>query len=323
MHKRIVCIVCLALLSSAGTMVAAQDFPLRPVRLIVGFAPGGGADRAARLVAQKLNDAWGQSVVVDNRPGADGNVATEIVSKAAPDGYTLLLSSPGPIVTSPFLYTKLPFDPQKDFAPITLIGSTASVMAVHPSVPVSNVRELIALARSRPGGLNFASSGFGSTPHLAMALFMSAAQINMVHVPYKGSGPAVIELMAGHVDATIVGIPTLLPHIRAQRAKAIAVTSLKRSAALPEVPTVDESGVPGYETFTWWGLLAPAGVPASLIARINQIVVKSLKSPEMREALARTGADAIGNSPDEFRAFVQKESAKWSRFIKASGMKIE
>jgi len=314
---------CLALLFSANAMVAAQDFPLKPVRLVVGFAPGGGADSAARSVAQKLNEAWGQSVIIDNRAGAGGNVATEIVARAAPDGYTLLVSSPGPIVTNPFLYAKLPYDPHQDLAPVTLIASSVNLILVNPSAPVSNVRELIAWTRSKPGGVNYASSGIGSTPHLAGELLKTAAHIDMVHVAYKSAAPAVIDLIGGRVDVLVASLPTSLAQVKAQRLKAIAVASLKRSPALPEVPTADESGVPGYEVVTWWGLLAPAGVPGNLITKINQIVVRSLKSPEMKESLARGGADAIGNSPAEFGAFIQKESVKWSKVIKTSGVKIE
>lgn len=320
MHRHI---ACLALLFSASAIVAAQDFPLRPVRIVVGFAPGGGADSAARSVAQKLIEAWGQSVIIDNRAGAGGNIATEIVSKAAPDGYTLLISSPGPIVTNPFLYTRLPYDPSKDLAPVTLVASSVNVILVNPSAPVSNVRDLIAWARSKPGGVNYASSGIGSTPHLAAELLKAAARIDMVHVAYKSAAPAVIDLIGGRVDVLVASLPTSLAQIKAQRLKAIAVASLKRSAALPEVPTADESGVPGYEVLTWWGLLAPAGVPGSIITKINRIVVTNLQSREMKESLARDGADAIGNSPAEFGAFIQKESAKWSKAIKTSGIKID
>lgn len=314
---------CLALLFSASAIVAAQDYPLRPVRIVVGFAPGGGADNAARSVAQRLNETWGQSVIIDNRAGAGGNVATEIVSKAVPDGYTLLISSPGPIVTNPFLYTKLPYDPSRDLAPVTLIASSVNVILVNPSAPVANVRDLIAWARSKPGGVNYASSGIGSTPHLAAELLKTAAHIDMVHVAYKSAAPAVIDLIGGRVDVLVASLPTSLGQIKAQRLRAIAVASMKRSAALPEVPTADESGVPGYEVLTWWGLLAPAAVPGNIITKINRIVVANLQSPEMKESLARDGADAIGDSPAEFRAFIQKESAKWSKVVKSSGIKID
>jgi len=313
----------MALLFLASAMAAAQDFPLKPVRLVVGFAPGGGADSAARSLGQKLNESWGQPVIIDNRPGAGGNIATEIVTRAAPDGYTLLVSSPGPIVTNPFLYARLPYDPQKDLAPVTLIASSVNLILVNPSAPVSNVRDLIAWARSKPGGVNYASSGIGSTPHLAGVLFNAAAHVNMVHVAYKSAAPAVIDLIGGRVDVLVASLPTSLAHVRAQRLKAIAVASLKRSAALPEVPTADESGLPRYEVVTWWGLLAPAGVRRNLITKINQVVVRNLKSPEMKESIARGGADAIGTSPDEFGAFIRKESAKWSKVIKTAGIKVE
>lgn len=320
MHRPL---ACLALLFSANAMVAAQDFPLKPVRVVVGFTPGAGTDSAARSVAEILNEAWGQSVIVDNRPGAGGNIATDIVAKAVPDGYTLLVSSPGPIVTNPFLYAKLPFDPQKDLAPVTLIASSINLIVVSSSAPVSNVRELIAWTRSKPGGVNYASSGIGSTPHLAGELLKAAAHIDMVHVPYKSGAPAAIDLIAGRVDVLVASLPGSWAHVKAKRLKAIAVAALKRTPLLPEVPTADESGAPDYEVVTWWGLLAPAGVPGNLITKINQTVVKNLKSPRMTESFARSGMDPIGNSPAEFGAFIRKESAKWSRVIKTAGIKIE
>jgi tripartite-type tricarboxylate transporter receptor subunit TctC len=316
-------ITVLVLLLAASAIAPAQNYPQRPIRLVVGFVPGGGADRTTRLLAQRLSETLGQTVIVDNRAGADGSVATEIVSKAAPDGYTLLVGSPGPLVTNLYLYSHLAYDPQKQLAPISLIGATASVLAAHPSTPFSNIRELVAWARAKPEAANYGSSGIGSMPHLSMELFKSALKINMVHVPYKGAGPVVVDLIGGRVSVTILAIGTLLPQIKAQKAKAIAVTSLKRSPLLPEVPTVDESGVPGFETGTWYGLLAPAGVPANLIAKINQIVAKSVRGAEIKESLDRDGTDAIGNSSAEFGAFIRKESAKWSKFIKSSGMKLD
>ena len=312
-----------AALLSFTAPVMAQEFPQRPVRLIVGFAPGGGADLAARNIAQKLNEAWKQSVLVDNRAGAGGNLAAEAVAKAAPDGYTMLISSPGPIVTSPYLYEKLAYDPLKELAPITLIASGPNVMVVGADSPVKSVREFIALAQSRPGQLNYATSGIGSTPHLAAELFKAATRVDVVHVPYKSAAPALLEVIAGRNDVMIVSLPTVLGAVKGGKARALAVAAPKRSAQLPDVPTAEEAGVPGFEVVTWWGFLAPAGVPASIISRTNQIAVSALRSQEMRDALTREGADAIGNSPAEFGAFIQKESAKWARVIKASNIKAE
>ncbi len=317
-------IAMLALLLSASGLVTAQEFPQRPVRFIVGFAPGGGADAAARALAQKMSETWNQPVLVDNRAGAGGNLAAEAIAKAAPDGYNMLISSPGPIVTSPYLYEKLTYDPLKELAPITLIGSGANVMVINPNSPATNLRELITWARSKPGGLNYTTSGIGSTPHLAAELFSAAARIeNMVHVPYKSAAPALLDIIAGRGDLMMVSLPTALGQIKAGKVRALVVASPKRSPQLPDVPTSEEAGVPGFEVTTWWGFFAPSGLPGGVLTRTNQIAVKALRSQEMRESLAREGADAIGNSPAEFSAFIQQESAKWSRVIKASNIKAE
>jgi tripartite-type tricarboxylate transporter receptor subunit TctC len=289
----------------------------------VGFAPGAGTDAAARLVAAQLSKTWGQSAIVDNRTGAAGNIAAEIVARASADGYTLLVTSPGPIVTSPFLYARLPYDPRKDLATVVLVASSPNVVAVHPSAPASSVRELIAWARSKPGGLNFGSSGIGSTPHLSGELFNLAAQVKMVHVGYKSAAPAMVDLIAGRVDVMISSISGMLPHVNAQRLKAIAVTSLTRTSLLPEVPTVDQSGVPGYESVTWWGVFTPAGVPLDRVAQINQALVRGAGSAEMKEGFARQGAAIIGGSPAQFRTVIQKELTRWSKVIKTSGMTME
>lgn len=305
------------------TAVMGQDYPVKPVRLVVGFVPGGGADAAARSVAKNLNDTWGQSVIVDNRAGAGGNIAVEIVARAAPDGYTLLITSPGPVAINPSLYAKLPYDVQRDLAPVTLIAAGPNVLVLNPGVPASNVHELIALARSKPGGLNYASSGIGTTPHLSGELFNLAAKVKMVHVVYKSAGPAVIDLIGGRVDVMLVSAPTVLTQIRAQRLKALAVTSLKRSAALPELPTLDESGLPGFDVTVWWGLLVPAGVPRALVTKLNAAVVKSLNSGDTKERLAAEGAEVVANTPAEFGDFIRKETTKWGNVIKLSGIKKE
>ena len=313
----------LTLVMSVSLSVGAQEFPQRPVKFVVGFAPGGGADNAARQMAQKMSEAWAQPVVIDNRAGAGGNLAAEMVAKSAPDGYTMLVSSPGPIVTSPFLYEKLSYDPLKELAPITLIGSGANVMVVNPSAPANNAREFVAWARSKSGSLNYATSGIGSTPHLAAELFKSATKIDMVHVPYKSAAPALLDVIAGRADVMVVSMPTVVGQVKAGKVRALLVAASKRSALMPDVPTSAESGVPGFEVVTWWGFFAPAGVSAAIINRANQLAVKALHSNEMKESLGKEGADAVGNSPAEFVGFIQQESAKWAKVIKSSNIKAE
>jgi tripartite-type tricarboxylate transporter receptor subunit TctC len=312
------------LLLSCFTLVAhAQQYPTRPIRLVVGFAPGGGADAAARSVAHSLAEAWAQPVVVDNRAGAGGNLAAEIASRAPKDGYTLLVTSPGPVAVNPSLYRTLPYDPARDLQPVTLIASGPNVLVVNPATPASSVKDLIELARAKPGSLNYASSGIGSMPHMSGELFKAAAKVNMVHVAYKGAAAAVVDLMGGRVDVMLVSAPSVLTQIRARRLKALAVTTLKRSPALPDLPTLDEAGLPGYESSAWWGMLAPAGVPKPIVTKLNAAVVKSLTSEETRQRLATEGAEVVGNSPDAFAEFLRRERAKWAGLIKATGMKVD
>lgn len=293
------------------------------MRLVVGFPPGGGADGAARAVAQKLNEAWGQPVVVDNRAGAGGNVAADIVAHAMADGHTLLITSPGPVVINPVLYGNLPYDPQKDLAPITLIAAGANVLVVHPAVSANSTQELMALARSKAGGLNYASSGIGTIPHLSGELFRIAAKLPLTNIVYKGAGAAVIDLVAGRVDLMLVSVPSVLTQIRAKRLRALAVTTLKRTAALPELPTLDESGVHGYESIAWWGVLAPAGTPRAVVSTLNTTIVKSLNAPETKERLAAEGAEVAGNTPAQFDAFLKREVKKWAGVIKTAGIRVE
>jgi len=293
------------------------------VRLVVGFPPGGGADGAARAVAQKLNEAWGQPVVVDNRAGAGGNVAADIVAHAMADGHTLLITSPGPVVINPVLYGNLPYDPQKDLAPITLIAAGANVLVVHPAVSANSTQELMALARSKAGGLNYASSGIGTIPHLSGELFRIAAKLPLTNIVYKGAGAAVIDLVAGRVDLMLVSVPSVLTQIRAKRLRALAVTTLTRTAALPELPTLDESGVHGYESIAWWGVLAPAGTPRAVVSTLNTTIVKSLNAPETKERLAAEGAEVAGNTPAQFDAFLKREVKKWAGVIKTAGIRVE
>lgn len=303
--------------------LAQSAFPGKPVRLVVGFVPGGGADTAARLAAQKLYESWGQQVVVDNRAGAGGNTAAEIVSKAAPDGYTLLLSSPGPVAINPAMGVNLAFDPRKDLAPVTQVAFGPNLLAVPVALKAGSVKDLIALAASSPRKLTYGSSGMGSTPMLSAELFRMMAKVDLLGVSYKGAAPAVIDLVAGRLDILMMSIPSILPQVRAQRLRALAITSTKRSPLLPELPTLHESGLPGYEAGVWWGMFAPAGVPHELITRINGAVVRGLRAQEVVSRLASEGVDIAATSPAEFAAFIRDETAKWSRVVKAAGIKVE
>jgi tripartite-type tricarboxylate transporter receptor subunit TctC len=305
--------------ASAATNLPAQSYPLK---LIVPFPPGGGADAIARNISQKLTEALGQPVVIDNRAGAGGIIGLDAASKAAPDGYTLLMAPSGPMVIHPSLHAKLSYNPSKDFAPISQITTTPLILVVHPSLPVKSVKALIQLAKASPGTLNFASVGKGGSSHLAAEMFMMMTAINMVHVPYKGLTPALTALLSGEVQVMFSGM-TMVPQVRSGKLRPLGVTSAKRSSALPEVPTIAESGVPGYETATWYGMLAPAGTPPAIIERLNREIVKILGVPELRARLAFEGADPVGNSPEEFAEYIRLELARWARTIKQAGIQLE
>jgi len=313
-----------ALLAAALSQAASgQAYPARPLHFVVAFPPGGGTDIVARAIAEKLARSLGQQVVVDNRPGAGGNVGTEIVAKSAPDGYTILMGSVGPLAINPSLFASLPFDPLRDLAPITLAATTPNVLVVHPSLPVRTVQDLIALARARPGALNFASSGHGTPAQLAGELFNVAAGVKMVHVPYKGAAPALADLLGGQVQLMFSTMPPALPHIREGRLRALAVTSLRRSAAMPELPTLDEAGLPGFEAVTWHGVLAPAGTAPEIVERLNRELVAVLHAPDVVARLSAQGAEPVGSTPQEFARYIREESAKWARVVRASGARAE
>ena len=306
----------------AATHAAAQPFPVKSVRMIVPYAAGGGADIVGRLVAQKLGDGWGHTVVVDNRPGASGNIGTEIVARAIPDGYTLLLVGPNHTVNSS-LYSKIPFDPVKDFAPVSVVTSAPYLLVVNPTIGVNSVRDLIALAKARPGKVLYASAGNGTAGHLGMELIKTMAGIDMVHVPYKGSPPALTDLIAGQVSAAFDNVLSATPHVKAGRLRAIAVSTGKRSAAVPEVPTVAESGLPGFEVAVWQGILAPAGTPRPIVDTLHAAIVAALGRPDMKERMAANGTDIIGNTPAEFAAFIQSDLVKWAKVVKSSGARVD
>jgi tripartite-type tricarboxylate transporter receptor subunit TctC len=306
---------------SAQTAVA-PNYPVRSIRYIVPQGAGGSSDTLARVVTQKLSESLGQQVVTDNRPGATGNIGTEIAARAAPDGYTLLQVATSH-ATNPALSVKMPFDPIRDFAPVTLLSQSPNLWIVHPSLPAKNMRELIALAKARPSEINFSSSGTGSSQHLAGELLKSLARIDIVHIPYKGSPPALIDLLGGRVVLMCSTIAPAMPLVKSGKLRALAVTGLKRSAAAPEIPTVAESGLPGYEATAWQGVLAPAGTAREIIVRLNAELVRIINLPEVRKPLAEQGYEPAGNSPEQFADYIKSEIAKWTRVIKAAGIKAE
>ena len=304
---------------------AAQTdaFPLRPVRVIVPFTPGSGTDIVGRAVAQSLTDSWQQSIVVDNRPGAGGTIAGELVAKANPDGYTLMLGNVSTLAIARSLYPKLPYDPLRDFAPITLITTSENVVVVHPALPVDSVKSLIGYAKARPRQLNYGSAGSGTTTHLGGAMFASMAGVEMTHVPYKGSAQALADLLGGQLQLMFSSVPTALPHIRSGRLRALAVTRLARSATLPELPTMDESGLRGFDISLWQGIVAPAGTPRTIVSKLNQQIVANIRTPRLRDQLVAQGLDPVGNTPEQFGAYIRAEAEKWAKVVKASGARPE
>ncbi len=301
---------------------AAPVYPNKPVRLVIPYSPGGPVDIVGRITAQKLAEAFNQQVVVDNRAGGGGNIAVEIVAKSPPDGYTLLMGANGTNAINPSLYPKLPVDPGRDLAPISMVASSPMILVTHPSVPAASVKDLVALAKSKPGAINFASSGSGSTAHLSSELFKSMTGINIVHVPYKGAGPALTDLVGGQVQIMFTGVSSTLPYVKSGRLKALGVSSEQRLALLPEVPTVGEA-LPGYEVLTWYGVFAPAKTPQSIIEKLNQTLAKIFATAETRERLAALGAEPTTMAPDRFAAAVRKELVKWAKVIKDSGARPE
>ncbi len=313
------------LCAAAATRVTAAEatYPARPIRFIMPYPPGGTIDMSGRLIAQQLGDNLGQQVIVDNRTGAGGTVGTEVASKSPADGYTIVMGGTGTLAISPGLGRPLGYEPLRDFAPVTLLATTPYVLVAHPSVPATNVKELIALARTQPGKLNYASGGSGSAPHLIGEMFRSRAAINVVHIPYKGSTPAKIDLIAGRVQMFFTGIPPVASEIKAGTLRALGVTTAKRTNTLPDVPTIAESGVKGFDVTPWFGILVPAATPPAIVTRLNTEIVKVLRSPQLRERLEREGVDVVGNSPREFTQFIRTEMTLWAQAVKESGAKVE
>lgn len=313
-------VVCIA--AEIGSPARADTFPSHPVRVIVPFPPYSSADVVMRLFQQKLAEGMGQSVVIDNRPGASGNIGTDLVARSVPDGHTLLATSL-PLVVNPGLFGNLPYDVDRDFAPVSLLAAAPFVLAVYPALPVSTVKEFIAYVRVRQGELNYASVGNGTNAHIAAELFKNLAKLNIVHVPYKAGGPALAALLGNETQLSFIGVVAMVQHVKTGRLRALGVTSTRRSPALPEVPTIAESGLPGYEFTSWYGVLAPRGIPVERVVALNGHFHNALRAPEMAERFAREGADIIASTPEEFARHLRAELAKWARVVREGGLKFE
>jgi tripartite-type tricarboxylate transporter receptor subunit TctC len=316
-----------AAIASLTMLVSAvafgQAYPTRPIRLVVPSSAGAGVtDIMARLIGHRLSESLGQQIVVDNRPGASGILGSDVVAKAAPDGYTLLIANVSFIV-NPYLYSKMPYDPLTDFLPVTMVNSAPLQLVVHPSVPANSVAELVAYAKSRPGQLNYGSGGLGSTPYLAAELFKSITRIDVVHVPYKGGAPALTELVGGQLTFMIENVPGTMPFVKSGKLRALAITSPQRSPLAPELPTMIEAGVPGYEMSGWNGIFAVKGTPPEIVAKLNAELVKILRAPDMKEQMAALGAEPVGDTPEELRAFLKADTARWGKIIQEKGIRPE
>jgi tripartite-type tricarboxylate transporter receptor subunit TctC len=302
---------------------AAQQYPAKAIRMVVGFAPGGGTDLVARIIGAKMNENWGQPVLVDNRAGATGTIGADLVAKAPPDGYTLLMGHVNSHGIAPNIFKKLPYDAERDFAMVAYVGYVPNVLVIHPSIPARNVKELIAIAKAQPGALNYASSGVGSTQHLAGELFTLLTGANIVHVPYKGSGPAVVDLLAGHVSMNFDTMPPVLPHIKSGRMRALALTTPKRTPQLPEVPTMMEVGLKGFDMTNWYGVMAPAKTPRDIVVKLNGEVNRIVKLPDARAKLEEAGTQLDPMSPEQFASFLKSEIAKYAKLVKAANVSLD
>ena len=313
----------LALLLAVACPAMAADYPSRPVTLVVAFPPGGPSDVLARIVGKQMEQLLGQPFVIENKPGAGGNIAADAVAHAAPDGYTLLMGNNGILATNEALYKKITYSPQKDFIPITLIGTQANILVVNPEVPAHSLKELIALAKAQPGKLNFASSGHGAAAHLAGELFKAEAHVDIVHVPYKGAAPALQDVIGGRDQMMFATAASVIGFIKGGKVRALAVTTRKRTAALPDLPTMNEAGLKGFEASTWHGLVAPAGTPLDVIVKLHDAAVKALADPGVQASLGRLGVDIVGDTPQEFGAYIKTEIPKWTAIVKASGATLD
>ena len=307
------------LISLVAQTLAAQPYPARPIRLVIPYPPGGPTDFVGRTVGQKLSQALGQQIVVDNRPGAGTIIGSELVARAAPDGYTLLFGTGGGTFLAPLMLPKVPYDPHRDFAPVSMLVQSPQVLVVHPSVAANSVSELVALAKAKPGALNFASVGTGTSPHLGGELFQSLAGIKLVHVPYKGTAPALTDLISGQVHILFTSMPTVLAHVQGGRLRLLGTGGTKRSAVIPETPPIAET-LPGFELVTWYGIFAPARTPDAIIRRLNAEIVKALADPEIHDRLAAQGLEPTPTTPEELKRYTQQDSGRWARLIKAAGI---
>ncbi len=319
--RRIAAALFVAVAFSGGA--TAQGWPEKPVRFVVGFTPGGPSDILARALGQKLAESWGQQVVIENRPGAGGNIAAELVAKSAPDGATWLLGNNSILATNQSLYGRLGYDPVKDFAPVALVAIQPNILVVNPDVPVKSVKELIALAKAKPGELNYASSGSGAAAHLAGELFKAMTGVQMLHVPYKGAQPALTDVIAGQAQLMFATSASVIPYIKSGRLRALAVTTAQRSASVPDLPTVSEAGVPGFEAITWHGVVVPAATPAPLVERLNADIVRVLRMRDLRERLESLGAEVAPGTPRDFAEYIAREIPKWAKVVKDSGARAE
>jgi len=323
LRKASIALAFLALLPCTLAVAPAADYPTRPVTLVVAFPPGGASDVLSRILARKMEQLLGQPVVIDNRPGAGGNVAADAVAHAAPDGYTLLNGNNSILATNAALYKKINFDPEADFAPIGMIGSQANILVVNPALPANSMAELIALAKAKPGQINFASSGHGLAAHLAGELFKAEAKIDLVHVPYKGAAPALQDVIAGHVQMMFATASSVVPHIRDGKVRALGVATLKRTTVMPDIPTIDELGIKGFDATTWHGLVVPARTPKEIVATLHRALAAALEDASVKKSLGDLGVDIISGTPEDFAAYIKSEIPKWTAIIKASGAKLD
>jgi tripartite-type tricarboxylate transporter receptor subunit TctC len=313
----------LLVLALSSMPLMAQQYPAKPIRIVVGFAPGGGTDIVSRIIGQKMSESWGQPVLVDNRAGATGTIGADLVAKAAPDGYTLLMGHVNSHGIAPNLFKKLPYDAERDFSMVAYVGYVPNVFVIHPSIPAQNVKELIALAKAKPGTLNYASSGVGSTQHLAGELFSLLAGVNIVHVPYKGSGPAVIDLIAGHVSMNFDTMPPVLPHVKSGRLRALALTTPKRSPQMPNVPTMIEVGLKGFDMTNWYGVMAPAKTSRDTVTKLNAEINRIVMLPDAKSKLEEAGTQLDPMSPEQFATFLHGEIAKYAKLVKAAKVTLD
>ena len=319
--RRLLFVLCAGL--ATGAAAQAPGYPNKPIRLIAPYAAGGGSDTLARIIGQRLTESWGQPVVVENRPGAGGSIGAEAAAKAQPDGYTALVTPSAVLTINPHLYSKLPYDSLKDFAPVTAAANSPFLLVLHPSIPAASVKELIAFARAKPGQLNYNSAGNGSSTHLAGVLFCQLAGVEMVHIPYKGAAPAIVDLLAGHIQLRFSSVVPVLPHVRAGKLRALGISSTKRYGPLPEIPTVAEAGLPGFVVESFYAVLVPAKTPPAIVAKVNAEIVRHLRNEDTKSRMAADGAEVIGSSPGELGEWLRKDLARWAKPVKDSGARIE